>query len=378
MNKLKIVLLHNTVAPYRHPLFEKLARKVDLTVLYCSDKPRNRKWESWPHEYDYKHKTIWGFSPMEFNINPSVIWELYKSKADAVIIGGYSKPTMIIAFYFCRLRTIPVVYWTEATEEPKSLLGKLVKPIRHGFYKNSRHIIAQGELTRRYLESQGIPSLKITEAHNCIDEEYFIEKSDEVHLRRDDVRRRYGYDEDDIVFLFVGSLIERKGVIELLEIIAEVSSRNNSFNFIILGSGPLESEVKTTIEGNRLHRVKLIESGIKLQDLIELYSISDVFLFPTLFDLAPLVVNEAMACKLPLLLSDGAGNSYKFIVQGDNGYRIPKGDTRAFIETIEKMDLTMENLERMGKRSREILLERGSSSITASNFVEAICAALNN
>lgn len=65
-------------------------------------------------------------------------------------------------------------------------------------------------------------------------------------------------------------------------------------------------------------------------------------------------------------------------MQGDNGYRIPKGDTRAFIETIEKMDLTMENLEKMGKRSREILLEKGSSSITASNFVEAICAALNN
>jgi len=48
MNKVRVALIHNTIAPYRHPLFEELAERVKLTVYYCTVKHASRAWDLWP------------------------------------------------------------------------------------------------------------------------------------------------------------------------------------------------------------------------------------------------------------------------------------------------------------------------------------------
>jgi len=373
--KLKVVLLHNTIAPYRHILFEKLAQLCELIVLFCSEKPRHRDWEIWPRSYKYNYKVLPGTSPLEFDFNPSIIGEILSLKPDVVVIADYSKPTMMLAFYTCRLRDIPVVYWTEGVEEPQDILGKLAKPVRRSFNKNSDAIIAQGELTRMYLMSQNVPPNKIQIAHNCIEEKAFVEASDLYRVNKHILRKEYGIPLNHTVFLFVGALIERKGVKILVDIWTRIQDTEEKVYLIIFGTGPLKEYIDKEIAEQRLKKTLTLDSGRSQENLIKIYSISDVLLFPTQFDLAPLVLNEAMACRLTLIVSEGAGNSHELVEAGVNGFILPREDVEAFAETIRNMVKDPTKLSGMGRVSRDILLKRCSSKKTSEGFMKAINAA---
>ena len=56
--RVKVALVHNTIAPYRHPLFEALAKIVDLTVYYCSVWAHFRRWDLWPRNYTYRFRLL--------------------------------------------------------------------------------------------------------------------------------------------------------------------------------------------------------------------------------------------------------------------------------------------------------------------------------
>ena len=56
MNKVRVALIHNTIAPYRHLLFEELAERVKLTVNYCTVKHASRAWDLWPRNFNYEYK----------------------------------------------------------------------------------------------------------------------------------------------------------------------------------------------------------------------------------------------------------------------------------------------------------------------------------
>lgn len=86
--------MHNTIAPYRHPLFEKLSQNLDLIVYYCSVKHGLRHWALWPRNYNYKYKIPPRISVGEFCINPSIIKELAVNRPQVLVLGGYVDPTM--------------------------------------------------------------------------------------------------------------------------------------------------------------------------------------------------------------------------------------------------------------------------------------------
>src|SRR3990170_8918814 len=117
MRKLRVAIIHNTIAPYRHPLFEELSKKTNLMVYYCSVKYRSREWALWPKSYRYKYKILRALSVRtssgEFSLNPSIIKEITVAPPQAIVINGYTDPTVWIVFIISKLLKIPQVYWTE-------------------------------------------------------------------------------------------------------------------------------------------------------------------------------------------------------------------------------------------------------------------------
>jgi len=375
MKNVKVILIHNTIAPYRHPLFEELSKKVDLMVYYCSVKHSFRKWDLWPRNYDYKYKLLPGITiktPIgEFSFNPAIIKEVVKNIPQVIIISGYVDPTMWTAFIVGKLLKIPIIYWTEEIREPRSIVGIVTKPIRYLFIKKSNALIAQGKRTKEFLESWGVHSDRIFIAHNSVDNDLYIHLSQEIRRNRNNIRNMLGFHEKHLL-LFVGQLIPRKGISDLIQIYMKVKKRKKDLALIIIGSGPLKEIILKAIQEHDLDAVYLIESGISFQDLVKYYSIADIFILPTLFDLAPLVINEAMACGLPVIVYDAAGNTDDFIISGLNGYVIRKGDVESFSESIIRV-LDDERLrKRMSEESIRIITSVGSVNSTVNGFLKSI------
>lgn len=376
---MKVALLHNTIAPYRHTLFEKLSEFVDLTVYYCSVKHRMRKWDLWPRNYNYKYKIL-SRLPLKtpigvISLNSSIVKELLVNRPQVVVLGGYVDPTMWLAFVVGKLLKIPIVYWTEGINEPRSILGIITKPVRYLFAKKSDACIAQGNRAKKHLELIGVYNADIFIAHNCIDNELLIQLSQQFEKDKNHLRKQLGFNEKRLL-LFVGQLIPRKGVFDLIKIYEKIIQKRKDTGLVVLGSGPLKSQLIAMVSKYGLSSVHFVESGISFSELIKYYSIADLFVLPTLFDLAPLVINEAMACRLPIVVYNAAGNSDELVIPGVNGEIIETGDIETFTESIVRI-LNDEKLrKKMSKESRRIVTSVGSVDQAVKGFLKALKYAL--
>lgn len=108
------------------------------------------------------------------------------------------------------------------------------------------------------------------------------------------------------------------------------------------------------------------------QKIEEEYRKADIFCLPSLFEGYPNVVAEAMSCELPILCSDVYENPY-IVEEGVNGFLFDPKKPEAIADTINKMaNLTHEERLEMGKRNRQLCLQRNTEEAFLKSYVELI------
>lgn len=382
MSKVKVGLVHATIGPYRHPLFEKLSNEVDLIVYYCSANCGSRKWDLWPRNYDYKYKIL---SRIPFktsiggqSLNPSIITELILNKPQVLILSDYTDPTTWLALAVAKLLKIPLIYWTEGTKEPQSILGKISRPLRALLTKKSGSIIVPGRLSKNYVIGLGADPKKVFIAPNTIDNDLFIKVSDEYRERKDQLKAELGF-KAKILILYVGRLCEQKGIVFLLEAYRKLKSKSDNSALIIVGYGEFYDELrKMCLEMKIKDDVTLTGPIANHEKLVRYYSISDVFVLPTLSDVWGFVINEAMACGLPVVATRASQAAQDMVRSGENGYIIKEADPKELYTVLKNLALDPKKREKMGKRSREIVMEEYTVSQMVKVFLSAIECCIKN
>jgi len=152
--------------------------------------------------------------------------------------------------------------------------------------------------------------------------------------------------------LSIGYLIERKGFEYLIRALKEVLNVHNNVHLKIVGSGPLENQIKKLIIDLKLENNVQILSNLSDQKLLETYNSSNLFVLPSITDSQGnteglgVVLLEAMACKLPVIASN-IGGIPDIVNDGETGLLVPEKDTigmsQSIIKLIENEDLR-ENL----------------------------------
>jgi glycosyltransferase involved in cell wall biosynthesis len=110
------------------------------------------------------------------------------------------------------------------------------------------------------------------------------------------------------------------------------------------------------------------------EQILEAYVASDIFALLSLRETWGVVVNEAAACGLPLVLSDRVGAAYDLLRSGENGYLVRAGDAGAAAEALKAIAADPSLRIRFGARSREIVASWGYEPSVAS-FLEIVRAA---
>jgi glycosyltransferase involved in cell wall biosynthesis len=238
---------------------------------------------------------------------------------DIVIVGGYVNPTMWLAFFTAKLLKIPIIYWTEGMKEPQTLLGALTRPIRILYVKNSDAIIVPGKLSKRYVISLGANPDKVYIAPNSIDNDLFIRLSQRFVPLKKKIKEELNLS-NKIVILTVAQLIKRKGLEFLIQAYAMIEREYKETALVIVGSGPLRQHLEELSKSLGVKNIKFISSGLKLEELVKLYCVADVFVLPTLEDIWGFVINEAMACGLPVISTTASQAAREMIHPGKNGY----------------------------------------------------------
>lgn len=163
-------------------------------------------------------------------------------------------------------------------------------------------------------------------------------------------------------------LSKEKGILEFLEIFRKCKEKNN-ITIIIPGMGGLENKIKDMAI---TYNIDLRLLGFKnQQDMIELYSIADIFVLPSLSDPNPLSCIEASWAGKPLIVSTHVGNYPEIVEVNKNGYVFSYKEEDKAIEMIDIMiNKSMDELKGFGEKSLNIAKEKYNSKFVVNRVAE--------
>jgi glycosyltransferase involved in cell wall biosynthesis len=163
----------------------------------------------------------------------------------------------------------------------------------------------------------------------------------------------------------VGRFSPEKNIILLLRAYQRIKSNvAKDWGLILVGNGPQRKEIEDYVVKNELRDVAL--PGFKEKgELCLFYALSDVLILPSISEPWGLVVNEALASELPVIVSNRCGCFPDIVREGVNGFSFDPADEGGLSERMSAFAQGKANAEMMGKSSREILAKYSPQRVAA-------------
>jgi glycosyltransferase involved in cell wall biosynthesis len=221
--------------------------------------------------------------------------------------------------------------------------------------RESSGVLVTGTLALESMVARGADPERVGIFANTIDVEAFGARADGLAEERPRLRDALGADPDDVIVLSVARLIADKRLDVLVRAVAEVDQESSSL--VLVGDGPERASLAAL--GEELG-VRLVLAGdLPWERVGEAYVAADVFALLSEREPWGVVVNEAAACGLPLVLSDRVGAARDLLRDGENGVLVPVGDVSAAARALRR--LGSDRLVRLayGAESRRIAAEWG-------------------
>ena len=376
MNKnLKILFCDNTLPPYPLAFYNALAAKHPLLeVMLLAGREKNRKWDVSKDKSQIRFKchVLPGFQlfftkkDWPFIINYGLLRQMLKSKADAVVLTGYDCPSYWFALLYAKVFRKKVVFWNGSTLESSQNRSFGVSTMRRLFIKSADAYLAYGSQAKEFLIHYGAKPHKISVGCNTVDIDYFLRESSCLAKRKEDIKEKNGYPAK--VILFSGQLIPRKNLDILLEVFAEIAK--DDIGLVILGEGPLKNKYTQWCRENKVNNV-FFEDFKQIEDLPKYYAAADIFVMPSFKEVWGLVVNEAMACGLPVICSNKAGVAKDLVKDDVNGYTFNPENPCDLKDKLMRLLNDPKKSEQMGKQSLQIIKDRTPEKYT-DNLLKAV------
>jgi glycosyltransferase involved in cell wall biosynthesis len=374
MKKYKVALIHNIISPYRVPLFEGLSEHpfIDLFVYFCAKTHKERQW-SIPQSNKYNYEILSGvtleFLGIIYHINPSIILKLIKEKYDVIIIGGGTDFTTQAAFITSHLLKTPMILWSEGTSGTQSLLGKIISPITRYITRHATACIAASTSAKDFFIANGACPEKVFIPPNTVDTEFLKKESLEYSMRKNELKRKLGVKNDKII-LYVGQLIRRKGIGYLLFGYKKLKEEYADVGLAVVGSGPLKEELMKICQTENIKDVYFF-GFVQQKELPMYYSLADLFVLPSLRETFGLVINEAMACGLPVITTKAVG-ARDLIIQRESGFIVDEANADQLYLAMREITSNEELSSKMGEKSLEIVEREYNIEQAVKGFVSAI------
>jgi len=367
--RLAVVITH--AIQYQVPLFRELSKDpmIDLTVFYfCKwgayeyydpQMGKRLKWDI-PLLDGYNYKFLRNLSPLNSPnkffglVNPGIIKELVYGKYDAVVIHGYAIFSYLLAYIGAWISRTPVIFRGETVlRENRSYLKNLFKNVLLKIlFKNTSAFLSIIEKSTEFYKYYNVPDNKIFYTPYSVDNDFFIKESEKWRKSKTKIKKELSYQAETPIVLFVGKLVERKRPFDLLYAYEELKDKAG---LIFVGDGILKNDLQEYCKRKNLSRVNFA-GFINQSELPKYYAISDIFVLPSSSnEVSPLVINEAMCCGLPVVVSDAIPSARDYVQEGKNGYIFPFNNIEKLQSYIDEL-LTDRNLkEAMCDHSIELI-----------------------
>ena len=425
-----VAVLFYRFGPYHHARLKAAGSRLQVTGVEFSNVDPTYAWDLVEGADGFNRLTL--FSGAAVNELPAsrifsrVGQVLDQLRPQVVAIPGWYARCSLAALRWCGSHSVPAVVMSETTAWDverqwlkEALKRRLIKLCAAGLVGGRAHA--------DYLEQLGIERTKIFFGYDAVDNEYFQTKADEIRKQKVESRNRYRLPER--YFLASARFVEKKNLPRLLQAYARyrkmvddrlqdnkttgpsvvssqlsvvgspspvVSSPVVPWSLVLLGDGPLRSTLNSQLSTLNLQSHVHLPGFKQYGELPAYYGLASAFIHASTTEPWGLVVNEAMASGLPVLVSNRCGCAMDLVKDGVNGFTFDPYNVEQLAQLMLRLTETTDHgprtiqpkigvggersevsLEKMGNASREIISQWGPERF-AKGLHDAVETALKN
>lgn len=360
MKLLRTAVIYVTYGAYHQAWSNSLAEIEGIEPHFIELTPRIGK-----HPWWHMDKTALPFplttlahSPYEKTSHAKYVKKIVSSlrsiRPDAVVAASYNPPAMLAAARWAKKNKAASIMKAASTVQDHTRVWwkeAIKRSLVQRYYDAG---FANGTASMEYLVGLGLPKEHIWDRQAVVDNQYFAveaaraRETMEGHREAAGLPRRY--------FLYVGRFSPEKNVMGLLQAYRRYRElKPDGWQLMLVGDGPQREELKQTARNLKLEG--LVWPGYKqIYELPLYYALAGAFVLPSVSEPWGLVVNEAMACGLPVLVSTRCGSSCDLVRVGENGYTFDPFNVEDLAECMVNFsDSSTEERSQMADSSREII-----------------------
>jgi glycosyltransferase involved in cell wall biosynthesis len=352
---------------YYTPVLQHMARSAgdDFQVLYCSGELESSharagfgveyRWDM-PLLDGYRYRFLKNRAKVPSTgsfggLDNPELGRIVASRAySAVVVNGWHFKSAWRTILACWRHGVPLLVRSDSHLRASRASKKWAKwPLYRSFIPRIDGCLAAGSWSRDYFENYGAKKHHIFTIPHCVDNHRFERQMKLLRPQREAVRRQWGIAPGATVFLFAGKFIPVKRPADFVRALGRAASANPSIVGLMAGDGPLRAQC--ALQARAAGAPVRFTGFLNQSRIAEAYAAADALVLPSETETWGLVVNEAMACGLPCIVSDGVGCCPDIVDRGVTGDVYPMGD----VEALSARLLHHENLAAMGRNaSRKI------------------------
>ncbi len=351
---MKLAALATHPIQYHSPLFRELAKEADLRVYFAELPDAYRQGSGFGRAFQWDVPLVEGYQ-----------WEVYGGrtcapgavrhtrtlrnlrrafahwKPDVVLLTGWQDTSQWIAALVAVFSRRPILFRGENNLLVRRPLWKLC--LHRLFLSTCRYLLYIGEENKRYYERLGFCSAKMRFCPYFSDGERIAKSAETLLSKRNEIRTRWRIPPGAPCFLFCGKLTKKKRCADFVRAVKRVPGAHG----LIVGDGELRDELEA------LAGPVSFAGFLNQSEIAQGYAAADVLVLPSdATETWGLVVNEAMACGLPCIVSDKVGCRRDLVIEGRSGLSFTCGDIADLARCLQFMAEDPARRKEMGVAAR--------------------------
>ncbi|HPC93813.1 MAG TPA: glycosyltransferase [Sedimentisphaerales bacterium] len=303
----------------------------------------------------------------------AMVFEYFaRIKPRAVAVCGWDFPESVAALRWCRRNGVPCILMSASTHRDAKryfwkewLKGRLVRCF-------SAALVA-GRPQKDYVTKLGMSPERVFTGYDAVDNEYFSCQAEAVRANEQEYRARYGLPLR--YFLSSNRFIPVKNLFRLLAAYAKYREGiTDPWDLVLLGDGELMPQMRQSIQDMHLQECVVLPGFKQYDELPAYYGLASCLVLASTSETWGLVVNEAMASGLPVLVSKACGCCDDLVREGQNGFSFDPLDIDEMAEKMRVISHGGCDLGKMGQVSRDIIAPWGCDNFGRNLWKAAQCA----
>jgi hypothetical protein len=351
-----LAVLFARLGPYHVARLRALSKNYEVTAVELSGENINYAWDPVGVDklqhvqiFDTNHRTV-----TAGQLRRGIKKALARQSPDAVAVPGWWDPGALVAIEWAARNDTPVVMMSDTTAFDTSQAWWREAPKRRVVALAQSALVA-GTRHADYMAHLGMPKSRIYHGYDVVDNRHYAEGADAARGRAERLRAKHNLPAQ--YFLACCRFVEKKNLFRLVRAYALYVERtsHSPWPLVLVGDGPLRENLEDTVDTLGVASHVHFKGFRQYDELPVYYGLASAFVHASTQEQWGLVVNEAMAAALPVLVSERCGCAPDLVVDGENGYTFDPHDVEELADLFDHLAHGHGKIGAMGAESRRIV-----------------------